>query len=160
MGKEFYLKDYIKADAVFEMASAEKEEVLKEISEKALQLGCISSKEDSEKLFKKLLERESLGSTAIIPHIAIPHCKIDFITEDMFILVGYSASGVNFSSHDKKAVNLFFTVLTRKNMPTKHLSALAAISRMISNYSISTNIEKYTDKKALQEIIDEFVYRI
>lgn len=160
MGKEFYLKDYTNADAIFEIASANKENVLKEISEKASNLGYLLNVNKQDTLFEKLLEREKLGSTAIIPYIAIPHCKVDFITSDMCILIGFSKMGVDFDSHDGKPVNLIFTVLTRKNMPTLHLSALAAISRMIGNYSISSNIEKYSIKEELQVILNEFKYGI
>lgn len=160
MSKEFYLNKYVNADAIFEVASADKESVLKEISQHVFNLGLLTKEADKEVLYKKLLERENLGSTAIIPHIAIPHCKVDFTTSDMVVLVSISKKGIEFGSHDGKPVNLIFTVLTRKNMPTLHLSALAAISRMISNYSISSNIEKYSNKEEIQGILNEFKYGI
>jgi len=158
MSTEFYLKDYMNTDAIYEIASVSKDNVIKEIASQAFKTGCLLDVQNESILFDKLTERENLGSTAIIPYIAIPHCKVDIINSDMCILIGYSKKGVDFGSHDGKDVKIIFTVLTRKNMPTLHLSALAAISRMISNHSISSNIDKFADKKELQEILNEFKY--
>jgi len=158
--KQICLRDFIIEGAVFKLNAAAKTDVLREIAEKAAALGWLADKEKSTTLFHQLHKREQLGSTGIIPHIAIPHCKSDVIEQDMILLVGFSPDGVSFDSQDGKPVKLLFTVITRKDMTTMHLGALAAISRMISRHGLSARIDDYMDREQLQQIIDECEYEI
>ena len=146
--------------AVFKLVSVTKTDVLREIADKAAELGWLVDNEKSATLFHQLHKREQLGSTGIIPHIAIPHCKSDVIQQDMILLVGFSPDGVSFDSQDGKPVKLLFTVITRKDMTTMHLGALAAISRMISRHGLSARIEDYMDRDKLQQIVHECEYEI
>ena len=154
------LREYMVDGAVFQLASADKTAVLRELAEKACELGWMKHEECSGSLFKLLEKREKLGSTGIIPHIAIPHCKSDDISENLILLVGYSPDGVPFDSQDGNPVKLFFTVITRRNMPTIHLGTLAAISRLISSHGLSARIDAFLDADKLKAILDECEYEI
>ncbi len=154
------LREYVKDGCVFRLKERDKVRVLREISEKLNELGYIENKQSTEKVFQKLKEREELGSTGIIKHIAIPHCKTDEINTDMVILVSYTEEGIDFGSHDGEPVHLLFSVFTKKDKITLHLGALAAISRMISKHSISSRIENYLSEEKLRKIIEECEYEI
>lgn len=158
--KIIYLRDYVLDDYIFEIVRAEKTEILREIADRALGLSIVSDEEAASELFHQLLKREQLGSTGIIPGIAIPHCKTDLIHTEMAILIGFSRSGVNFESHDGNPVHLLFTVLTRKNLSTLHLGALASISRMISKHGLASNVQKFLDLETLRNLITECEYEI
>ncbi|BBB32306.1 PTS system, nitrogen regulatory IIA component [Thermotomaculum hydrothermale] len=161
MGKnKICLRDYVKEGCIFELKERDKNSVLKTISFKLKELGYVEDEKSANEIFKKLAEREKLGSTGIIKHIAIPHCKTDEINKDMVILVGYSKEGVEFKSHDGKPVHIIFAVFTRKNKVTLHLGALAAISRLVSKHSISSRIEDFLNKEKLREITEECEYAI
>ncbi len=161
MGKnKVCLREYVPEGGIFELSANTKEEVLKEIALKIEENGLTSNNDSVDKIYSKLLEREKLGSTGIIKHIAIPHCKTDEITNDMVIVVGYSKQGVDFKSHDGKPVHIVFAVFTRKDKITLHLAALAAISRLISKHSISSQIEEFLSKDRLKEIIESCEYEI
>lgn len=161
MGKsKICLRDYVKDGCVFELTEKEKNEVLKTLALKLKELGYVESDKSVDSVYNKLTEREKLGSTGIIKHIAIPHCKTDEINTDMVILVGYSKKGIDFESHDGKPVHIIFAVFTKKNKVTLHLGALAAISRLISKHSISSKIEDFLSKEKLKEITEECEYEI
>ncbi|GEM_PF-2544860 len=154
------LRDYVKEGCIFEIKQKTKSEVLKFIANRLKDLSFVDSDSDVEKIYEKLIERENLGSTGIIRHIAIPHCKTDEINTDMVILVGYSIDGIDFNSHDGKAVHFVFAVFTRKNKVTLHLGALAAISRLISKHSISSRVKEFLSTEKLREIVETCEYEI
>ncbi len=161
MGKnKICLRNYIKDNCIFELEVTKKEDVLKVLSEKLKELGYLKNNESVDKIYDKLLERERLGSTGIFKHIAIPHCKTDDINTDMVILVGFSKKGIEFESHDGKPVHIVFAVFTKKNKVTLHLGALAAISRLISKYSISSKVEEFLSYSILKKITEECEYEI
>ena len=161
MGKnKICLRDYVKEGCIFELKETEKDKVLKAIADKLDELGYLKEGNSGEEIFNKLVEREKLGSTGIIKHIAIPHCKTDQINTDMVILVGYSKEGIEFQSHDGKLVHIVFAVFTKKNKVTLHLGALAAISRLVSKHSISSRIEEFLSAERLKEITEECEYEI
>ncbi len=154
------LRDHVPENNIFELRQSGKIEVLREITDRAKVLSILQNDLASSDVFHQLLKREQLGSTGIVNGIAIPHCKTDLIQPDMTIFIGYSAKGIEFDAHDGNPVFLVFTVLTRKKSGTIHLAALAAISRMISKYGLSTHISDYLNPESLRRIIDECEYEI
>ncbi|RLE18456.1 MAG: hypothetical protein DRJ14_03665 [Acidobacteria bacterium] len=154
------LREYVPEGNIFELKQTGKTEVLREITDRARTLSILPDDRATSDVFNQLLKREQLGSTGIVNGIAIPHCKTDLIHPDMSILIGYSSLGIEFEAHDGNPVFLIFTVLTRKKSGTIHLAALAAISRMISKYGLSTHISDYLKPEAIRRIIDECEYEI
>jgi PTS system nitrogen regulatory IIA component len=77
-----------------------------------------------------LMGREQLGSTGIGGGIAIPHGKLNLIT-DIVIGFGLSRNGVEYDSLDNKPVHIFFVLLTPENSTGSHLKVLAQISKML-----------------------------
>ena len=154
------VRDYVPENNIFELKQTGKTEVLREITDRAKAFSILPDDIAASEVFHQLLKREELGSTGIVNGIAIPHCKTDMIEPDMSIFVGYSSEGIEFDAHDGNPVFLVFTVLTKKKSGTLHLAALAAISRMISKYGLSTNISDYLNPESLRRIIEECEYEI
>jgi len=152
------LREYVPEGGIIEILATEKTEALREIVGHARKLQVVPDDEAARRLLQMLLKREELGSTGIIPHIAVPHCKSDDIQRDMVILVGWSKAGVSFDAMDGKPVYLLFTVITRKKLSTLHLGALAAISRMISSSGISAMAPETLDEVPLRRIIEACEY--
>ncbi len=109
---------------------------------------------DAEALVRVLLERESLGSTGIGDGVAIPHGKLNFIT-NMVVAFGRSSRGVDFQSLDAKPVYLFFLLVTPDNKPGDHLKALARISRILKNPDLRENLKRTSDRQELKRLIYE-----
>lgn len=85
---------------------------------------------DSELMYRRLVEREELGSTAIGSGVAIPHCKMENLRR-VEVAIGLSREGVEFESEDGRPVQLFFLVVSPTDNPAAHLRALAAISKWV-----------------------------
>lgn len=98
---------------------------------------------DAEDLFKKLWEREQLGSTGIGSGIAIPHCKLSGLSQGI-VAIGMVPDGVGFEAADGKPVRLLFTVLSPSASAAEHLQVLATISRWIK----VDGVEGRTDGRA------------
>lgn len=101
--------------------------ILRVLAEGMARNGVIS---DTESLYRHLVEREELGSTAIGSGVAIPHCKMDNL-KDVVVAVGLSREGVEFESEDGTPVRLFFLVVSPSDKPAAHLRSLAAISKWV-----------------------------
>ncbi|MCD4774746.1 MAG: PTS sugar transporter subunit IIA [Candidatus Aegiribacteria sp.] len=78
-----------------------------------------------------LLEREKMGSTGFGKGIAIPHCKVEGIT-DFAVALGVSNKGVPFDAMDKRSVHIFCAIVGPPDDPEMHLRLLAAASRVLS----------------------------
>jgi PTS system nitrogen regulatory IIA component len=108
-----------------------------------------------ESLFKAILEREKLGSTAIGNGVAIPHAKIRGIKRPLLIL-GKSSEGVNFDSLDGEKTYLFFMLISPQEEVGLHLKILAKISHLVRDKFIVERLKKIKDKHEIFEIISGF----
>lgn len=115
-------------DLVFpDLAATDRAQVLRAFADRIAASGMVR---DAEMLYKRLAEREQLGSTGIGGGIAIPHCKVDGLKQGL-VAVGRVREGIDFGAADGQPVRLFFLVLSPSQSPAEHLQALAAISRWI-----------------------------
>ena len=124
------LSDYLDPDLIlFDVQGRSKSAVLREM---LIPLQEKFSALDLEKAHNILLERESLGSTGIGDGVAIPHGKMDELT-DIFVVVARSEKGIDFSALDTKPCHIFFLVLAPENVAGLHLRILAQISRLLKD---------------------------
>jgi len=110
---------------------------------------------DKKILFKAILERERLGSTAIGNGVAIPHVKIKGIKKPLLIL-GRSAEGVDFSALDGEKTYLFFMLISPQEEVGLHLKILARISHLVKDKFIVEHLKKVKAKHEIFEIISDF----
>ncbi len=146
---DFLSKKAITAD----LKSAKKDEVLREIVDMLIAAGDID-KANRTKVIDALMERESLGSTAIGQGIAIPHAKTDAVSK----LVGafaLSRKGVDFDSLDGEPVFIFFLLLAAQDSAGPHLKALARISRLFKDKYFRDNLRNCVDDKAIVKVISQ-----
>ena len=85
-----------------------------------------------------LTEREKLGSTGLGQGVAIPHGKIEGLSQ-IYGLFARIADPVDYKAIDSRKVDLVFLLLSPPDAGADHLKALAAISRVIRH---STTLEK------------------
>ena len=100
---------------------------LRALAEEMVKAGVVP---DSDLMYRRLVEREELGSTAIGSGVAIPHCKMEELSR-VELAIGLSRDGVEFESEDGKPVRLFFLVVSPTDSPAAHLRSLAAISKWV-----------------------------
>ena len=65
---------------------------------------------DKEIILEMLLNRESLGSTAIGKGVAFPHGR-SLAIQELSVLFARSVTGVDFDALDKKPTHLFFLII-------------------------------------------------
>src|SRR5258706_12259987 len=94
------LREFFSDDAItLELKSTAKDAVLKEL------VGLLKLDEKAQAmLFKMLKRRETLGSTGIGQHIAIPHCR-SLVVSRLRCAFGRSAKGIAFQAIDAQPVN-------------------------------------------------------
>jgi PTS system nitrogen regulatory IIA component len=98
------------------------------------------------------LERERLGSTGIGDGVAIPHGKIQGISNPV-ISFGRSLGGLDFESMDGQPVFLFFLLVAPESSASAHLKALARIAKILKNGSFRKILMEVSGKKEIYETI-------
>lgn len=138
-------------DVIPSLAATTKEEVLRELAQRAVQR---HPGLDVTDLYKVLQDRERLGSTGIGDGIAIPHGKLRQ-AKDIVCVFGRSETGIDFSALDGKKVRLFFLLLAPEGAVGIHLKMLARISRLLKDPSVRSGLLNATDSQAILSIIRE-----
>ena len=112
---------------------------------------------DTGDVYRGLIEREKLGTTAVGDGIAIPHCRLencDSITGSLFVL----EDPIDFLAYDDEPVNIMFVLLVPPSETTEHLATLGMLAErfQIEDYrrnliAAKDNAELY--KRAVSEAI-------
>lgn len=92
---------------IFDLKATAKREALAELVEAVCADRDIR---DRDLILEMLLNRESLGSTAIGKGVAFPHGRTLAVRE-LYIAFGRSVAGVDFDSIDKKPTHVFFLIV-------------------------------------------------
>ncbi|MBU0503301.1 MAG: PTS sugar transporter subunit IIA [Candidatus Omnitrophota bacterium] len=148
------IMDFLSKKAITtDVKSAKKEDVIKEMVDVLVSSGDIE-KNSRNKLIDALMERESLGSTAIGQGIAIPHAKSDCVT-NLVLAFGLSKKGVDFDSLDGEKVYIFFMLVAPQDSAGPHLKALARISRLLKDKYFRDGLRACNDPAEVIKIIGQ-----
>lgn len=120
-----------------DIAGSDSDAVLREFAERLAAAGRVRK---PELLFQRLRERESLGSTALGHGVAVPHCRLQGLSE-VLLAIGLSRRGVDFAAEDGEPVRAFFVVVSPNNAAVEHLHCLAAISKWVKNGRLGRMME-------------------
>lgn len=147
------LSNIIKEKAILlDIQAQKKQEVLEEMVRHLKKNKLINHEKD---VIEKLLQRESLGSTALGEGIAIPHCKVKGI-KNPILLVGIAPRGVNFEAPDGAPVNVFFLLITSPEDPSLNLQILALIAQLVrKSPGLKEKLLKAEGPQEVLEIIRE-----
>ncbi|MCF7793051.1 MAG: PTS sugar transporter subunit IIA [Candidatus Cloacimonetes bacterium] len=124
-----------------------KNSVLKKITLLAKQNPLLNQVSETE-LFNALQEREKMGSTAISPRIAIPHCRLKDIN-DFVLGILVVKNGVKFDSIDKKKTFVFAFIIAPSQKQNEHVRLLSYISQYLRK---PENIDKLLTTKNADSI--------
>ena len=106
----------------------------------------------SETIYRALLAREKLGSTAIGEGIAIPHCRINECSEAAGCLVTLQEP-IDYGSADGQDVDVIFVLLVPEEATEAHLKLLAALARSFSNAEVRGRVRQTQDPEALKQLL-------
>ena len=113
----------------------------KSILEKISDLLSRSSGVSRENIFKKLYEREKLGSTSIGKGVAIPHARIEDI-EYPFLSIIILDEPVEFDNIDSLDVDIIVSIIVPENNYNDHLELLACLSSKLDNSSVRKELRQ------------------
>lgn len=145
---EFY-RILDKGACALDIPEKTKEAALKKIAEIAARTEVCEGVTAGE-LFEKLMVREEQGSTGFGNGIAIPHARMEGMTDSLLFIVT-SRRGLEFAAMDKKKVHVFFVLLGPEKNATEHLKMLAAISRVLSSSNVKKEILNARSTTAVYE---------
>lgn len=83
-----------------------------------------------EEILRGLEEREELGSTGFGNGVAIPHCRLQGVTEFVVGLITLSGT-IDFDAADRQGVNVIAFIVGPRGMPGRHLRVLSAVSKAL-----------------------------
>ena len=147
------LIDYISPERVLpSMGARSKEDALVELSR--LLVGSEEDDGAAGRVLMVLKERESLASTGIGGHIAIPHGKISLAGGGLSLGLARCLEGLNFDAVDGEPVRLFFVLVAPEKSTGIHLKALARISRLCREPGFKDRLLEAVGTQEMLEILE------
>jgi PTS system nitrogen regulatory IIA component len=126
----------------------------KRVFESAAEAFCDVSGLSREAVYRGLLDREKLGSTALGDGVAIPHCRIDECNAPLGCLITLS-NPIDFSSSDGQGVDIILVLLVPSQAAKEHLDLLAGAATLLSNEQTRLAIREAVEPVDLTEIVAE-----
>jgi PTS system nitrogen regulatory IIA component len=146
------LEKYLNKSLIIPLLNAtSKEEALIEI---ANSISASFKELNAAEITRALKEREQIGSTAIEDGVAIPHAKLEGLTQ-VIISVARSTSGIDFSSHDKKITSLFFVILAPFNGASEHIKLLARLAKILTLGNIKVKLLEAKNAEDMYNLLIE-----
>ena len=105
-----------------------------------------------EAVYRGLLDREKLGSTALGDGVAIPHCRIDECNAPLGCLINVR-NPLDFSSSDGQGVDIVLVLLVPSQAAKEHLDLLASAATLLSNEQTRLAIREAVEPVDLTEIV-------
>src|SRR6478735_6781131 len=99
-----------------------------------------------------LNEREQLGSTGFGQGVAIPHAKIEGLSQ-IYALFARLGEPVDYKAIDGRPVDLVFLLLSPPGAGAEHLKALAAISRVTRDGATLERLRGARSRDALAAVL-------
>lgn len=126
-----------------------KNEILKDVAKLAKKSPILKNITE-DKIFELLSERESISSTGFENGLAIPHCKIDGLS-DFVLGVIIVPEGIDFKAYDKNKSDIIFFIVAPEKERNRHIRILSTISRLLSVPSYKKEILAQQTSSGLYE---------
>src|ERR1700722_618963 len=149
--RKILMRDILSPKAIISRLEAPtKKDVLQQMAQQAGNL----IGHDALGIFDVLWEREKLGTTGVGLGIAIPHARLEGITE-VHGFFARLAKPIQFESIDDKPVDLVFLLLAPQEAGADHLHALATVSRLLRDPRLVDELRRAKDEAALYRLLIE-----
>jgi PTS system nitrogen regulatory IIA component len=135
---------------IFDLKATEKRGAMAEMVE------CISHKldfKDQDLLLEMLMNRESLGSTAIGKGVAFPHGR-SLAIQELTLLFARSKPGIDCDALDKKPTHLFFLIIAPpQDKENLYLQVLGHLVELIKSAALRRKLMEVTTFSELQDTL-------
>jgi mannitol/fructose-specific phosphotransferase system IIA component (Ntr-type) len=140
-------------ECIFDLKSDNKRDALAEMVDRVCKEHRIK---DKEIIIEMLLNRESLGSTAIGKGVAFPHGRTLAIQE-LSLLFARSTKGIDFDAVDKKPTHLFFLIIAPpQDKDNLYLQVLGQMVDLIKDEKTRKKFMSASGFEELRAILQSF----
>ncbi|SFH07739.1 PTS IIA-like nitrogen-regulatory protein PtsN [Palleronia marisminoris] len=101
-----------------------------------------------------LMERESLGPTAVGQGVALPHARIDSIDRVRGVFLKLERP-LDFGAADRQPVDLIFGLFAPEDAGVDHLKALAAVSRTLRDPDLCALLRANGDASTIHTVLTQ-----
>jgi PTS system nitrogen regulatory IIA component len=144
------IADIISKNAVLDhLQASSKRELVQSLAERVAAVANI----DERVVFDAVWERENLGSTGYGEGVAFPHARIEGL-DRVCGLFARLDEPVDFDALDGKPVDLVFMLISPENSGADHLTALAALSRILKTEGSCEKLRKARSVEELYAILN------
>ena len=144
------IADIISKNSVLDNVQASsKRELIQHLSDRIATVSGL----DERVIFDAVWERENLGSTGYGEGVAFPHARIEGL-EKVCGLFARLDEPVDFDALDGKPVDLVFLLVSPENSGADHLTALAALSRILKTEGSCDKLRKARSVEELYQILN------
>lgn len=102
-------------------------------------------------VFDALSARERLGTTGFGNGVAIPHCRMNQITEPVACLIHYDQA-IEFDAVDGAPVDLLFVLLVPDSANEAHLALLASLAERLQTSDLANRLRASSSSEQLFDI--------
>lgn len=144
------IKDLITPERVLcNVAARSKKHVLEIISEIVA-----GSDVDSThiEVFDCLVQRERLGSTSLGKGVAVPHGRLDNLSDYHGVFLRLT-NALDFDASDGEPVDLVFGMLVPSDCGNAHLDDLSSVTKILSNEENRDLLRKASTSRALYDLL-------
>lgn len=134
---------------VLNLNATDKKGVINELTQVLFENGVIK---DLDGARKTIFEREEAISTGMQHGVAIPHGRIEDVSQ-INVVVGVSKAGIDFASLDGEPSKLFVLTVVPSKEQSPYMQFLAALSSTLNG---KEKVEKALEAKTKQDLIDFF----
>jgi len=124
-------------DHIITLNATDREDAIKQLSKYVFTQHVISNPQE---IIDAVLERELLMSTSIGKGIAMPHCRLQSVTES-YVVCALLQNSIDWQSPDKLPVDLVFLIVTPMESPEIYLKNLRTISTTLKATKFHTGIK-------------------
>lgn len=122
----------------------------KRILEQVSQL-CAAKEEEAELFYQLLITREKLGSTALGEGVALPHCRVPFITQTIACFIRLD-KGIDYDAPDNQPVDLIMGLFVPEAATQAHLDLLAHLASIFSQPKLREKIKHAATEQEIYQI--------
>lgn len=133
------------------MSNRDKKGIVEELVDILVRAGRVM---DREALVSATMEREAKGSTGLERGVAVPHCKVDAVSE-LTCSMGISREGIDFDAADGQPSHIFIFMAAPTGMSGPHVKALANIAKLSQNQEFLRTLSEADSPARALEIIRE-----
>ncbi|MCI6547345.1 MAG: fructose PTS transporter subunit IIA [Coriobacteriaceae bacterium] len=146
------MSDFVTSNDVFVNQHAEsRNEVLRFISQKAVELGVT---DDADAVYKAFMAREDMGETGMTDGFAVPHAK-DASIKRAAVIVFKNDSALDWPSFDEKPVDIAISLLVPAGEAgTTHIKLLSKTAVLLMKDDFKDLVRGSDDPQAIADAIN------